>query len=101
MTEARVYTLLERLDERSIETLQRVTRIEVEMASAHADALATGVRLEALQARVDALEAERDARRGEVEAARKTGIGGALLGGVGALSAIGKAVWDAVSGSSP
>jgi|AACY02.17.fsa_nt_gi hypothetical protein len=92
--DSQALAVLERLDARSIETVERLARIEVEVQHIHREERHAASERAALLERVDRLEAERDERAGQVETAKRTGIGGVIAGGIGVLSSIGQFVWD-------
>lgn len=97
----RTLDLLRRLDGRSIETLERVTRIEVETVQTRQQMDTAHKERTAILARVDRLEAERDKREGEVRAAQRTGIGGLIAGAGGVLAASAQAVFDWLTAGGP
>lgn len=98
MTNDRLAGLLERLDARSVETLERLARIEVEVVTISRAQGEADQQRAALLARIDRLEADRDRRDGEIRHARRVGVGGAVAGATGLVGAAAQAAWDWLSG---
>jgi len=88
--DTRTHAALDRLEMRSIETLERLARIEAEMQQVQRDRLELARVQGETIARVAVLEASEYERRGEVRQAQAIGASGGVLG----LAALARLAWD-------
>lgn len=86
----RTIALLQRLDDRSVQTLTELAAVRVELRQMHAEQVQARAARAALEKRLEALEAESAERRGQVRAAQAIGAGGGVLG----LLALARGLWD-------
>lgn len=90
MTDAQTLALLQRLDGRTIEMVERLARIEVELIQVHREQRQAQSERADLLRRIDALESDSDRRKGEARAALGVGASGALAG----IGAAARLIWE-------